>query len=85
MDERELPYLADRIRQSLAVDERTHQLAIAVEPKSGRLHLTGTVSCVERRHAAERVAREAALNHVEVVNELVVEDYSAPSSAEVIQ
>jgi osmotically-inducible protein OsmY len=53
-------YVAARIQRALAEDERTNELGIRVDVRGDQVFLRGQVSCDERRHGIEDVAREAA-------------------------
>jgi hypothetical protein len=80
--EHDLVYLAEHVKQQLAVDERTHLLDVAVWAVNGSLFVTGTVACAERREAAEEVVRDFVDSSTPIVNALCVERYPEPQTEE---
>lgn len=72
-------YLVERIRTTLALDPRVHELGIQVKVASAKLVLTGSVPTPERREAVSEVARELAAgyevhNAVDVTSGAEVDD-----------
>ncbi|MEV5408988.1 BON domain-containing protein [Thermopolyspora sp. NPDC052614] len=66
-------YVAARVQQALAEDERTNELGIKVDVHGDQVFLRGRVGSVERRRHLTEVAKEAAPgahvhNEVDVVN-----------------
>jgi len=53
-------YVAARVQQALAEDERTNELGIKVDVHGDHVFLRGSVGSPERRHHLTEVAREAA-------------------------
>lgn len=78
----ELLYLAERVKQHLATDERTHLLDVAVSAVDGTLFVTGSVACAERRRIVEQVVREFVESRTPVVNALCVDQYPEPQTEE---
>jgi hypothetical protein len=78
------PYLADRIKDALATDERTHMLDIKIDVSTSSVCLSGSVSSEERRNAAEQVVRELVSYSFRLVNTLRVESYHEPSDTEAL-
>ncbi len=75
-------YLTGHVAQALAEDRRSCLLGIQVEIVSSNLYLIGAVETVERREAAELVARELAPEGMEVVNRLWVLTFDQPPEPE---
>ena len=74
-------YLAARVHEALATDERTNELGIEVTVAGGKVHLSGTTTTPERKQAITEVAREA-LDGRDVVNEVAVPELFEPVTAE---
>ncbi|GAA4570964.1 BON domain-containing protein [Planotetraspora kaengkrachanensis] len=74
-------YVAARIQRALAEDERTNELGIRVDVRGDQVFLRGQVSCEERRHGIEDVAREAAPG-LTVHNEIRLLEVRAPGEEE---
>jgi Icc-related predicted phosphoesterase len=68
-------YLAGRLREALAADERVAQLDIDIRLKGDQVTLGGSVATDERRAAAESVARQVLPDHT-IINDLQVIDLS---------
>lgn len=80
----DLVYLAERVKQNLALDERTHLLDVAVSAVSGSLFVTGTVACASRRARVEEVVRDFVDARITVVNAVCVEHYREPETEELV-
>ncbi|GAA3164816.1 hypothetical protein GCM10010466_64650 [Planomonospora alba] len=74
-------YVAARVQQALAEDERTTELGIRVDVRGEQLFLRGQVSCEERRTLIADVAEEAAPG-LAIRNELTVSDVRVPEGEE---
>ena len=74
-------YVAARVHQALAEDERVHEQGIEVVVVGDALVLNGTVPSEERREAVELVAREVATGFT-VRNAVAVADLSEPDTME---
>lgn len=66
-------YLAGKLREALAADDRVSQLDIDIRLKGNHVVLGGAVATSARREAAESVAREIMPDYL-VINELQVID-----------
>ena len=53
-------YVAARVREALAADERTNELGIRVDVHGDQVYLRGSVGSAERRRYLTEVAQEAA-------------------------
>lgn len=73
--DREYQYLAAKLQQTLASDQRVCTLDIKITVTGGRIHLTGVVPTAERRAAVDAVVAEV-LPDVSVRNELTVLELS---------
>lgn len=74
-------YVAARVQQALAEDERTNELGIRVDVHGAEVFLRGSVGSAERRRHLTEVAREAAPGTV-VHNEVDVVNIRAAEEAE---
>jgi osmotically-inducible protein OsmY len=79
------PYLAGRIKEALARDERTHMLDVTIRITGESLFLVGNVPSQDRRDLAERVAAELVCGRLRVVNALAVECYPDPADPEPLE
>lgn len=66
-------YLAKSIEETIGGDERTAELGVRVDVRSGRVFLHGTVATQQRKDAVSAVATELAPQH-ELVNDITVND-----------
>lgn len=73
-----------RLREQLAEDPRTNELDIEIEHWEGKILLRGEVNSVERRDAAEQVARET-FPECAVENQLRVTNFPEPSETEAVR
>ncbi|WP_449064078.1 BON domain-containing protein [Planomonospora algeriensis] len=74
-------YVAARVQQALAEDERTTELGIRVDVRGEQLFLRGQVTSEERRDLIAGVAEEVAPG-LAVRNELTVADIREPGGEE---
>ncbi|GIH60343.1 MULTISPECIES: BON domain-containing protein [Microbispora] len=74
-------YVAARVQRALAEDERTTELGIRVDVRGEEVYLRGQVSCDERRHQIENVAREAAPG-LRLHNEITLVEVREPGEEE---
>ncbi|MBP2703178.1 BON domain-containing protein [Microbispora sp. RL4-1S] len=74
-------YVAARVQRALAEDERTNELGIRVDVRGEQVYLRGQVSCSERRHQIENVARETAPG-MRVHNEITLVEMLEPGEEE---
>jgi osmotically-inducible protein OsmY len=74
-------YVAARVQRALAEDDRVNELGIRVDVRGEQLYLRGQVSCDERRHKIEDVAREAAPG-LRVHNEITLVEVREPGEEE---
>jgi Flp pilus assembly secretin CpaC len=79
----EYQYLAGKLQEALAVDERVNALDIKVTIAHGRVHLTGQVPTRERHAAAQRIAQEM-LPDFEIRNEISVLQLGAAEKPEAL-
>lgn len=77
-------YLAQRLRDAVAADERTGELGLDVDVVGERLIVRGSVGSEQRRRAIDDVARDVAPG-VEVVNETDVKEVHEPGAEESIR
>jgi hypothetical protein len=75
-------YLEARIRDALATDDRTNYLDPQIAIAAHKVFLMGPVESEQRRSAIEEVVREVTPPDMEIVNELCVEQFDAPVTAE---
>jgi osmotically-inducible protein OsmY len=71
-------YLEARIRECLAMDDRTNTLDIQVTIAANKVFLIGQVESEDRRDACEDVVRDIAPGDMEIVNELWITKYESP-------
>jgi hypothetical protein len=76
----DLVYLAERVKQTLALDERTLLLDVAVSAVNGSLFVTGIVACARRRQEVEEVVRDFVDSSIPIVNAVCVEHYPEPET-----
>ncbi|GAA5042990.1 osmotically-inducible protein OsmY [Thermocatellispora tengchongensis] len=76
-------YVAARVQQALAEDERTHELGIRVDVRGDQLFLRGQVPAQERREIISTVASEAAPD-LKVRNEINVVEVRDPGEEEAL-
>lgn len=74
-------YLEARIREALATDDRTNYLDPQVTIAAGKVFLMGNVESEERRLEVETVVREVTPGHMQVINDIWVERFDAPTAA----
>ena len=74
-------YLAQRVQDALAADERVSELGLTVSVSENRLLVTGVVATEERRRAVGEVVARAAPG-LEVHNGVEVEELRAPDHVE---
>jgi osmotically-inducible protein OsmY len=74
-------YVAARVQQALAQDDRTHELGIRVDIRGDQLFLRGRVSGEEQRDRLGDVAHEAAPD-LHVHNEVRVVEPTEPGEDE---
>jgi osmotically-inducible protein OsmY len=74
-------YVAARVQQHLAEDDRTHELGIRVDVRGDQLFLRGQVSGEEHRRKIGQVAQEVA-PELTVHNEINVVEVTEPGEAE---
>jgi len=74
-------YVAARVHEAVATDERTGAQDVQAVVVAGRVVLSGTCATEERRLAITEVAREAA-GGLEVVNEVEVLAAAVPGTQE---
>jgi osmotically-inducible protein OsmY len=74
-------YVAGRIEQALAEDQRTHELGIRVDVRGDVVHLRGEVAAERRRELVADVVREVAPG-LSVRNEISVADVHPPGQEE---
>ncbi|MEU7001110.1 BON domain-containing protein [Nonomuraea sp. NPDC046570] len=74
-------YVAARVQQALAEDERTHELGVRVDVRGDQIFLRGQVSGDGHRHAIGEVAGEAAPG-LRVHNEITVVEVGEPGEDE---
>jgi hypothetical protein len=79
----EYQYLAGRLQEALAVDERVNALDIKITIAHGRVHLTGQVRTQERQAAVHRIAQEM-LPDFEIRNEISVLHLGAAEKPEAL-
>jgi hypothetical protein len=77
-------YLAEQVKQRLALDERTHLLDVAVCAVNDTLFVTGTVACALRRETVGDVVRDFVDANTPVVNAVCVEHYPEPEAEEFV-
>jgi hypothetical protein len=77
-------YLAARIAEALATDERTNALDIEVSASATAIIVTGVVSCAARRQAVEEVISELLPEHVLLDNQLCIQKFQEPAGSEVV-
>lgn len=70
-EEEPVQYLAARVREAIASDERTHVLDVDVRIVGGQVFLRGQVPNDERRSAIEEVAR-GVVEGLQIHNEVEV-------------
>jgi hypothetical protein len=71
-------YLEARVRERLALDDRTNNLDVQVTIAGHKVFLIGQVESEERRRAATEVLRDVVPDEMEIVNELWVATYENP-------
>lgn len=71
-------YLEARVREALAMDDRTNNLDVQVTIAANKIFLIGQVETDDRRRAAEEVVRDVAPEDMEIVNELWTAKYESP-------
>ncbi|MFD1048422.1 BON domain-containing protein, partial [Kibdelosporangium lantanae] len=76
-------YLVARLSRALAEDPRTAELGVHVTVRGGHVHLTGQVTCAERKAELERVVAEHVTDSL-VHNDVLVADMREPAGAEEI-
>jgi len=75
-------YLEAHIREAVGADERTNLLDLQVTITAGKVFLLGAVESEERRSAVEMVVREVTPAELEIINEMSIEPFDAPSTSE---
>lgn len=75
-------YLEARIREALATDDRTNYLDSQITIAAGKVFLMGQVESEERRSFAEVVTREITPAGMQIINEISVESYDTPATAD---
>jgi hypothetical protein len=75
-------YLEARIRDALATDDRTNYLDPQIAIAANKVFLMGPVESEQRREVIETVVREVTPPDIQIVNELCVEHFDAPVTAE---
>lgn len=73
------PYLVERVRDRLAVDDRVGELGLVLRLMSGRLFITGSVPTEECRRAITEIVADAA-GTVVIVNETVITPAPSPGT-----
>ncbi|GII76630.1 hypothetical protein Sru01_16120 [Sphaerisporangium rufum] len=76
-------YVAARVQQALAEDERTSELGVRVDVRGDDLYLRGQVECAERRARMTDVAGENAPG-LKVHNEVTVMEVRGPGEEETL-
>ncbi|MFE0024443.1 nucleotidyltransferase family protein [Amycolatopsis sp. NPDC059021] len=76
-------YLVARLTKALAEDPRTAELGVHVTVRGDHVHLTGEVTCAERRAEIDEVVHEHLANEL-VHNNVLVADVREPSHIEEI-
>ncbi len=74
-------YLVARLSRALAEDPRTAELGVHVTVRGDRVHLTGEVTCAERKRVLEDVVREQ-LGEEKLLNDVLVADHRGPGHTE---
>lgn len=77
-------YLAARIAEALATDERTNALDLEVRASANQIVVTGIVSCAARRRAVEEVISELLPEHTSLDNQLCIQKFQEPSESELL-
>ena len=85
LDDLTHPYVAGRIKEALATDERTHMLDVTIRVTGESVFLVGNVPSKGRREAAERVVDDLVAGRFRVVNALSVECYPEPADVEPLE
>jgi hypothetical protein len=75
-------YLEAHIREALATDARTNLLDPQVTIAAGKVFLLATVESAERRLAVELVVREIIPPELEIINEICIDCFDAPTTGE---
>jgi hypothetical protein len=76
-------YLVARLSRALAEDPRTAELGVHVTVRGGHVHLTGQVTCAERKAELDRVVCEHVSDEL-LHNDVLVADMREPTDAEEI-
>ncbi len=74
-------YLVARLSRALAEDPRTAELGVHVTVRGDHVHLTGEVTCAERKEILGQVAREQ-LGAQTLHNDVMVADHHGPAHTE---
>ena len=75
-------YLEAHIREALAMDARTNVLDPQLTIAAGKVFLIATVESEERRLAIELVVREVTPEGMQIISEIRVDSYEAPTMFE---
>ncbi len=75
-------YLEAHIREALATDARTNILDPQLTITAGKVFLIATVESEERRLAVELVVREVTPEGMQIISEIRVDSYEAPTMFE---
>ncbi len=75
-------YLEAHIREALATDARTNILDPQLTIAAGKVFLIATVESEERRLAVELVVREVTPEGMQIISEIRVDSYEAPTMFE---
>jgi hypothetical protein len=71
-------HIIARLREALAMDERTNVLDVSIRLRSGAVHLSGQVDTEERRRLIEEVVGENLPDGLTIDNQIVVAQVGAP-------
>jgi predicted amino acid-binding ACT domain protein len=77
-------YLVARLTEALATDSRTNALDVEVLISRDTVSIRGTVTCHERRTAAETVIAELLPSGKRLANDLRVRTFREPHETELV-